>query len=150
MNRLFCGCQIRIGIDQKAVVVERDLFLGLKNLEFSITAVFALDKLKRLPVEFLTGKVKEAECSKKYEGKKENKFLLLFSKNKEDRKRNKNTNNGCSLPVGEEWNEKEIDDQTCDGRPEGFQDVHVKEISFLITSVKNKKDSQGEAYEKSQ
>ena len=150
MNRLFCGCQIRIGIDQKAVVVERDLFLGLKNLKFSITAVFALDELKRLPVEFLTGKIKEAECSKKYEDRKEKEFLLLISKNKEDRKRNKDTNNGCSLPVGEEWDEKEIDDQTCGGRSEGFQDVHMKEISFLIMSVKNKKNSQGEAYEKSQ
>jgi hypothetical protein len=87
----------------------------LKNLEFSITAVFALDELKRLPVEFLTGKVKEAECGKKYKDRKEKKCMFLISKNKEDRKRNKNTNNRYCLPVGEEWNEKEIDDQTCSG-----------------------------------
>ena len=64
----------------EVVVIQGNLLLRLKNLELSVRSVLALNELKRLPIDFLAGIIKEAENEEKDEDSHWEEFLPLSSK----------------------------------------------------------------------
>jgi hypothetical protein len=97
----------------QAVVVKRDLFFGLKNLEFSIRSIFALNETERFPVDFLTRIIKKTEGKEKYEDNKRKESLFACLINEIAKKSHDCPNQCGSLPVGEKGNEEKIDNKAC-------------------------------------
>jgi hypothetical protein len=149
MDRFLRSSQIRVRIIMKAVVIQGNLLLGFQNLDFAVGCIFAFYKRKGLPVNFLAGEVKDDEGRQENENGKREKNLLFFAEGKENQEGSRCSDNRSSLPVGENWNEKKIDYQSCYGRTQRLQKENAIKIPFLEMSIEDKKNSQREAYEKS-
>jgi len=149
MDRFLGSSQIRVGIIMEAVVVQGYLLLGFENLKFAVWCIFAFYERKRPPVDFLAGEIKGDEGRQENEDRKGENNLLFFAEGKENQERSRSSDNRSSLPVGENRDEKKIDYQSCCGRTQRLQKVNAIKITLLEMSIEDKKNSQGEAYEKS-
>jgi len=133
----------------KAVAIQGNLLLGFENLEFSVWCIFAFYKRKGLPVDFLAREVKGDESRQRNENGEREQNLLFFAEGKENQERSECPDNRSPLPVGENWNKKKIDYQSCHRRTQRLQKVNAIEVPLLELSIEDKKNSQREAYKKS-